>query len=163
MIGLVSCSVLLNFSIDLFNFLQSVFKKKYGANTMQKLNIPSVDMDHASDGVWFPYTSTISFKVARDGHPRHKRALQGKLKQIGKMREKGEFSRIEHLNNEMTVQYILKDWKGLKEGTKNLPFEQATALSIISDPQYESLKNFIVDCSQDESAFETQEDEIVKK
>lgn len=130
---------------------------------MQALNIPSVDMDQANDGVWFSYTPTISFKVARDGHPRHKRALQGKLKQIAKMREKGEFSRIEHLNNELTVQYILKDWKGLKEGTKALPFDTSTALTIISDPQYEPLKNFVIDCSHEESAFETQEGEIVKK
>ena len=131
---------------------------------MLKLNLPSVDMDAANEGVWFPFTDTISFKVARDGNPRHKRALQAKLKQIEKMRDKGDYSRIEHLTNEMTVRYVLKDWKGITEGKdKELPFSPDIALTILSDPQYEQIRNFILDSSRDESEFETEEDDIVKK
>ena len=44
-----------------------------------------------------------------------------------------------------------------------LDFNADTALSIITDPQYEQIKNFIVDCSRDESEFESEEEEIVKK
>ena len=131
---------------------------------MQKLNLPSVDMDKAEQGVWIDFTDTISFCIARDGNPKHKRALQSKLKQIEKMREKGEYKRIEHLTNEMTVRYILKDWKGITEGKGvELPFAQDVAMTILSDPQYEQIRNFIIDSSRDEVEFETQEDEIVKK
>lgn len=144
-----------------FNYF---YTRAHGAHNMLDLNLPSVDMDAASDGVWFPFTDKISFKIARDGNPKHKRALQGKVKQIEKMREKGDFNRIEHLTNELTVRYILKDWKGITEGKgKELPFSQETALTILSDPQYEQIRNYILDCSRDESEFETQEDEIVKK
>lgn len=131
---------------------------------MLKLNLPSVDMDAASEGVWFPFTETISFKIARDGNPKHKRALQAKVRQIEKMRDRGEYKRIEHLTNEFTVRYILKDWKGITEGEgQELPFAEDTALTILSDPQYEQIRNFIMDSSRDESEFETEEEEIVKK
>lgn len=131
---------------------------------MLKLNLPSVDMDAASEGVWFPFNDTISFKVARDGNPKHKRALQGKLKQIEKMRDKGDYNRIEHLTNELIVRYILKDWKGITEGKgKELPFAPDVALTILSDPKYEQIRNFILDSSRDEVEFETEEEEITKK
>ena len=150
--------------IVLILLLAFFYNRAHGANNMLKLNLPSVDMDAASEGVWFTFTDTISFKVARDGNPKHKRALQSKIKQIEKMREKGDYNRIENLTNELMVRYILKDWKGITEGDdKELPFAQDTALTILSDPQYEQIRNFIVDSSRDESEFETEETEIVKK
>ena len=131
---------------------------------MPKLNLPSLNMDVSTEGKWFQFNDDIRFKVARDGSPKHKRALQSKLKQIEKLRDKGDYNRIEHLTNEMLVRYILKDWEGIEEeGGRALDFTQDNALSIISDPQYEQIKNFIVDCSRDESEFESEEDETVKK
>jgi hypothetical protein len=135
---------------------------------MLKLNLPTVDLESSENGKWFDFNDTISFRIARDGNKNHKRALQSRFKQIAKMREKNDFQRIERLTNEMMAKHILKDWKGVMEATaggeeKALEFNESNALSIISDPMYQIIKEFITDCSQEGSEFETGEDEIVKK
>ena len=130
---------------------------------IMKLNLPTVDLETAEDGKWFPFNDTISFRVARDGNRNHKRALQNKFKSIEKMRTKNDFAAVERLTNEMMVKYILKDWKGLEDDGQALPFSEDAALNVISNPEYEIIKEFITDCSQDRSEFETGEDEIVKK
>ena len=131
---------------------------------MLNINLPKVNLDLAEDGKWFEFTDDISFKIARDNNPKHKRALQAKFKQIQKWQEKGDFRKIEHLTNEIIVRYLLKDWKGIKEeGGKMLPFSEDTALTIVSDPQYESIKEFIQDSSRDYMEFEVEVEETVKK
>jgi len=136
---------------------------------MLKLNLPTVDLETAEDGKWFDFNETISFRVARDGNKAHKRAMQNRFKQLEKMRDKHDFKRIEAFTNEMLAKYILKDWKGIIEQgvgdkkDKALPFDETNAMSIISDPAYEIIKEFITDCSQSSVDFETGEDDTVKK
>ena len=131
---------------------------------IMKLNVPTIDMELATDGKWFKYTDTISFKVARDGNPQHKRAIQNKFKAINKYRERGEVDRIERINNELMARCIIRDWEGLEEeGVGPVPYSYETALSIISDPAYLGIKEFIVDCSSAAEEFDEQEEvDIVK-
>ena len=126
------------------------------------LNVPSLNMDLSSEGVWFNFTPDISFRIARDGNPAHERALQSRVKRFRKMEEKGEIRQLKQARNEMLSQYILKDWKGLKDGNKDLPFSQESALAIISDPQYESIKIFILESSMDDTEFENDLEVTVK-
>ena len=129
---------------------------------MFELNVPSLNMDLSTDGVWFNFTPDISFKIARDGNPAHERALQAGIKRFRKMEEKGEIRQLKQVRNELLTKYILKDWKGLTDGDEPLPYTQEAALAIISDPQYESIKLFILECSMDDSVFENDLEDTVK-
>lgn len=129
---------------------------------MFELNVPSLDIDKSIEGVWFNLTPEIAFKVARDGNPRHERALQSRVKRYRKLEEKGDSRQLKQARNELIVQFILKDWKGLKDGKKELAYSEETALAIISDPQYESIKLFVIECSLDDSVFENEAEEVIK-
>jgi len=131
---------------------------------MLNLNLPRTDIDLATDGKWFQFTDDISFKVAQDGNPSHTRSLQSKLKQIQKLQDKGDYARAMYIHDQITCKNILKDWKGIREeGVKaDLPFSEESALTIITNPAYKSIKEFIQDCSRDESEFEEVKKEIVK-
>lgn len=126
------------------------------------LNVTSINVDLSVDGVWFNLTPDISFKVARDGNPAHERALQSHIKRYRKMDEKGEARQIKQARNEMIAKYILKDWKGLKDNGKPLKFSEDVALAILSDPQYETIKTFVVECSLDDAEFEDDAEETIK-
>lgn len=134
---------------------------------MKGLNLPTVDLETAEAGKWFDFNETMSFRIAKDGNAKHKRAVQGKFAQIEKLRGRNDFNRIEALTNELMSKYILKDWKGVTEetdeGTVVLPFSSEVALTILSNPAYEIIKEFVLDCSQSRTDFETGEDELVKK
>ena len=122
---------------------------------MQELNLPSINMDVAEDGKWFVFNNDISFKVARDGNPKHKRALQSKFKQMTKLRERGDIARLEHMNTEMQAQYILRDWKGIKDDKgKEVTYSMEVGLTVLSNPRYAQVKEFIQDCSADSAEFE---------
>ena len=129
---------------------------------MFKLNVPSINMDLSAEGEWFNFTPEISFKVARDGNPSHERYLQSNVKRFRKLEDKGEVRQLKQMRNEIIVKYILKDWKGLKDGKKDFEFNQDNALAVISDPQYEAIKLFVLECSMDDMAFENDLEEIVK-
>jgi len=130
-----------------------------------KLNIPQIDADLASEGKWFPFNDEVSFKIAQYGNPVHKRAVQAKFKHLQKLQERGEIERIERANNEILARCIVKGWRGLVEdGGRELEFTFDNALSIIADPTYRGIKDFITECSQMAGEFDTQDDEeeIVK-
>lgn len=128
-----------------------------------KLNVPRIDVDLASEGKWFPFTDTVSFKVAKFGNPAHKRALQHKFKQMQKYRDRGEFAQLERLTDELTVRCLFKDWRGLEEeGGKPLEYSHDAALSIICDPQYLGIKEFVSDCAASGDFDEEDEEDIVK-
>jgi len=131
---------------------------------MLKLNLPKTNIDLASDGRWVAFSDEISFKIAMDNNPGHKRAVQAKFKQIQKLREKSNFNRIEIINNELLVRYILKDWKGItEEGGKNLPFDEETALQILGNAEYQSIKDFIQDESREIDEYDSEVIATVKK
>ena len=129
---------------------------------MFELNVPSLNIDLSTEGVWFNFTPTISFKVARDGNPQHERALQAGIKRFRKLEEKGEMRQLKQARNELLTKYILKDWKGLTDANEPLPYTQEAALAIISDPQYESIRDFVMECSLDDSVFEDDVEDTVK-
>jgi len=126
-----------------------------------KLNVPKIDMDLASEGKWFKFNDEISFKVARDGNPQHKRAIQNKFKAIQKHRDRGEVDRIERINNELIARCVLRDWKGLEEeGVGAIHYSYEIALAIISDPAYQGIKEFIIECSSASEEFDEEADTI---
>lgn len=127
------------------------------------LNLPQTNLDDAVDGRWCDFNDTIRFKIAMSNNPKHKRAIQNKLKQIEKLRDKGDYSRVEIINNEILAQHILKDWEGLKDDGKALPFSQQAALSILNDPRYSPIREFIVDESMEFAEYEDEAEETVKK
>ena len=130
---------------------------------MLDLNVQAIDMDKASDGVWFVFNDNISFKVARVRNPGHERALQAKDKQIQKLEERGgESKKLERLRVEIMARYILKDWKGLKDGEKNLPYSESSAIEILLNPKYESIKLFILESATDYAEFEDGAEETIK-
>lgn len=131
---------------------------------MLNLNLPKTDVDLATEGKWFQFNDEISFKIAQDGNPAHTRSLQSKLKQIQKLQDKGDFARAMHINDQILCKDILKGWKGIREegSTSDLPFSKETALTIISNPAYKSIKEFIQDCSKEDSEYEEVKEETLK-
>ena len=127
------------------------------------LNLPSTNLDQATEGRWCQFNDDIKFKVAMSNNPKHKRAIQSRLKTIEKMRDKGDYNRVEIINNEITAQHILKDWSGLKDNGKELPFSTDSALAILSDARYAPIKEFIVGESMENSEYEDEAKDIVKK
>lgn len=128
------------------------------------LNIPSIDIDLSTEGKWFEYGDTgIAFKIARNGNPQHKRALMGKANQIKKLTEKGDFNRANRINDEMIAQFILKDWRGVKNANKSVDYTVDNGIALLTDPRYEDVANFIADCSHEYAEYEAQEtEELVK-
>jgi len=134
---------------------------------MLNLNLPRTDVDLATEGKWFPFSDEISFKVAQDGNPAHTRALQSKLKQIQKLQDKGDYARAMYIHDQITCKTILRGWKGIREEDGkgkdvDLPFSEDSALTIITNPAYKSIKEFVQDMSRDEQEFEEVKKEIVK-
>ena len=129
------------------------------------LNLPSTNQDEAVGGRWIEYPDAkgVRFKVAMSNNIKHKRAIQHKLKSIEKLRDKGDYARVEILNAEIIAKHILKDWEGVFDEGKPWPFTEANALLLLRSEDYSTIKDFIVDESLESSEYETEASDIAKK
>lgn len=123
------------------------------------LNVPSIDKEASTDGVWLDYQPDISFRIARDGNPGYKKAINT-LYKVNKTFIDNKTLSDEQSNammNKIIATYILVDWKGLKNGDEDFPYSIESAIELLSDERYGELRTWIITQSKQIENYRSEE------
>lgn len=126
-----------------------------------------MDVQLSKEGRWFSYINGVDLKISRIGSTKYKRALVSAISQnkewIDDESEKSkEIQR--RIMAELYADFILKDWRGLKDEHGNeIKFSREIAIEILEDESYEHLYNFIsVKGSELSNYYESKKEEALK-
>jgi len=129
---------------------------------MLNLNLPKLNIESETLGIWFQYNDKISFKVARYGNVEY-------IKQMLKFREeyqpmlddkKIEEEEAKRILAEIYASTILKDWRGIEDSGKELEYTVENGKEMLSDERYRDISEFITHRAQESSNY--YEEELVK-
>jgi len=111
-----------------------------------KLNLRGTDLDKATAGVWIEYEEGISFRIARANTPGYRDALKKMTRQHKRQIEQGTLSdaKSDRLMAELMADWILLDWKGMKNGKEDFPYSRENARAFLSAEQYADIKEWIM-------------------
>ena len=109
------------------------------------LNIVRTQKSKEEEGVWvdYPLDETIKFKIARDGN-KQSMQLAADLSRKKYRNADRNMAQQTALINEVVVQTILLDWKGLTDGDEEFVYNHANALALMKDEQYHDLRDWII-------------------
>lgn len=132
-----------------------------------KLTAFGQDVEKAENGVWVDLGEGCRVKVARSGSARSERMLKKLTAPHQRAIQMGSIpdALLERLNAEHTSKAILLDWEGLQDadGTE-IPFSQAKAFEILSNPEYRDFKDQVLYLAREAETFRKQQiDETVGK
>ena len=123
------------------------------------LNLPSVDIALEEDGAWIDFTENVSFCIARIGSPEYKTALRKEYNRNKRFIDNGTMSdeQSDKVLIGLQAKYILKGWKGLKNGKDKFPYSEENAVSLLSDPSYAEIRAWILEQSNSIENYRAEE------
>ena len=133
---------------------------------MLDLNLPKLNTESETNGVWFKYNDSISFKIARYGNVEYIREMLKFREEYQPLIDNKEVSEDEakKILAEVYSRTILKDWKGIEEGDSGkLEYTIQNGVGLLSDERYRDVNEFIVYKAKESSHYYEQELNNTKK
>lgn len=114
-----------------------------------------LDTGKTTYGVWVELDGETSLRIAQWLNPHHARYVQKLLDPYKRAINMGTLDdeTSERLEVDALAETVLLDWKGLKEGGKELPYSKQTAVRLLSDPSLSWLLSFVKQQAQDTANF----------
>lgn len=119
------------------------------------------DLDSVEDGKWFDFGDNARIKIARWNNNDH-RAFLRRIYKANKRQLDANMLDDEDAKRLMVDQWptIIRDWDGITEGGKELPYSPKIVVDLATNPQYEGFFDIIRDIAESEDNYraETMED-----
>lgn len=124
-----------------------------------QLNIKAIDLDASESGVWKEYDDGIEFLIARSNTPGYRGAVKRIQKQHKRQLDTDSLSdtKSDKLAAELIADYILKDWKGLRNNGKKFEYSRESAIAFLADERYLEIRRWIVSQADDLENFRKEE------
>lgn len=124
-----------------------------------QLNVRSVDLSAAAEGVWIAYEGGIEFKIARANTPGYRDAIKQMHRQYKHQIEAGTMDEklSERLLGDLMAEHILVDWKGLKNNGQDFPYSVNAAKSFLKDERYHEIREWIMVQAQNIENYRNEE------
>ena len=147
---------------------------KNGVRTMDKLNFAKIKSEYGTDitketeGVWFKSSFVPGFemKIARAGNKVNEKLMRKLYKPYSKTLRAGRDlpdDVTDELSNELLVETILMDWKGLPGEEGEIVYSKDAAYQLLEDIELKELKKEIQEFADDFSRYKSEDtEELVK-
>jgi hypothetical protein len=131
-----------------------------------RLSSLKVDTAKSEEGVWFPFGEDFEVKVARIGNPKYQSYITKMSKpHVRSIRRQGIASEmLKKIQRQATAKFLLLDWRGLHDDNgEEIPYSEAKALEILSNPQYPEFYDIVLECAQDNEMFRSEDEADAEK
>lgn len=111
-----------------------------------QLNLKAIDLDISESGVWLEYDDGIEFLIARANTPGYRGAVK-KIQKIHKRQIDSDTlsdAKADKLAAETMADWVLKDWKGLKNGKIDFEYNRENCIAFLSDERYLEIRRWIM-------------------
>lgn len=118
------------------------------------------------EGVWHDLGDDTSVLVARAGNAKYTEELRKRMKKYQtrlEMKDETMESVAERVLTECMAEFILLDWKGLKEDGKEVSYSVAKCKEILGNKEYKDFRSLIDILSNDMTAYQENEKKGIVK
>ncbi len=119
----------------------------------------ALDLDKTENGVWIEIDEKTSVLIARYGSPTFNKRMSELGKPYKYALAHGTLSekKSNSILNKVIAETILLGWSGLASSGVDLVYSRETAIEILSDPENEDFKQFILEASKEAANFRQKE------
>jgi hypothetical protein len=103
-------------------------------------------------GKWIKFEDG-EFLIAANMNPNHKKALQRLARKNPLAIRKNDIAAQERIAAEAMAETVILDWRGLKDGDKDFPYNRENAIKLLAIP---IIRDFIAEESQRISNFQAE-------
>jgi len=120
-----------------------------------------INTGKAEEGVWVDFGDGFKVKVARKGNKDYQKHVTNhpKIKPFLKNPKAISDDVFLEVVNEAKAKFVVRDWSGLKDGDKEVPYTWEKALEMLTDPE---LAEFVGDLEAISDSYETFRDEEIE-
>ena len=145
-----------------------------GVQSMSSLSLTKLKSAYGTDltkeveGVWFKssFIPGLEFLIARNGNPVHEKLVRKLYKPYSKTLRAGRDlpdDVSDEISNELIVESLLLDWKGMPGDDGEIPYSKEVAYQIIQDKSLKEFKDEINEFSNDFAKYKLEEQEETAK
>ena len=114
--------------------------------TALNLNLPAIDAGFSVNGKWIDYDDKISFLIARTNTPGYAGAMRNMQKRYSRQIASGNLTdkKAMSLMAATMAEFILLDWKGLKNGAEKFPYSLENCKELLASNKYFELRDWVM-------------------
>lgn len=118
----------------------------------------AIDIKAETEGVWLP-CGDAQLKIGRLNSPAYKEAFAKAARPFSALAKAGILKDQDARNivAEALAKTVLLDWKNLKLDGVELPYSQAKAQELLSNPEFDSFVKLVNDLAENEANFRQEE------